>query len=64
MFVAYIYDLNVILIQAMPSKNNGTMIAAFTNILTHLNECGYAPMLNVMDHECPKAVKATSGATA
>jgi hypothetical protein len=34
------------------------MIAAFTNILTNLNACGYAPMLNVMDNECSKAVEA------
>jgi hypothetical protein len=57
-FVAYIYNLNAILIQAMPSRNDGTMIVAFTNILTNLNACGYAPMLNVMDNECSKAVKA------
>ena len=30
-FVAYIYDLNV------PSKNDGAMIAAFTDILMTLN---------------------------
>jgi hypothetical protein len=57
-FEAYIYDLNAILVQAMPSRNNGAMIAAFTNILTNLNACGYAPMLNVMDNECSKAVEA------
>jgi hypothetical protein len=58
LFVAYIYDLNSILVQAMPSRNNGAMIAAFTNILTNLNACGYAPMLNAMDNECSKAVEA------
>jgi hypothetical protein len=57
-FVAYIYDLNAILVRAMPSRNDGTMIAAFTSILTNLNACGYAPTLNVMDNECSKAVKA------
>jgi hypothetical protein len=31
-FVAYIYDLNAILVRAMPSKNDDTMIAAFTAI--------------------------------
>jgi hypothetical protein len=35
-FVAYIYDLNAILARAMPSKNNGAMIAAFTDILVTL----------------------------
>jgi hypothetical protein len=33
------------------------MIAAFTNILTNLNACGYAPTLNVIDNECSKADK-------
>jgi hypothetical protein len=28
-FVVYIYDLNAILVRAMPSKTNGAMIAAF-----------------------------------
>jgi hypothetical protein len=42
----------------MPFRNNGTMIAAFTKILTDLNAYGYAPTLNVMDNECSKAVKA------
>jgi hypothetical protein len=58
MQTAYIYDLNAILIQAMPSRNDGAMIAAFTDIITNLNACGYAPMLNVMDNECSKAAKA------
>jgi len=57
-FVAYIYDLNAILVRAMPSKNDGAMIAAFTDILATLNARGYAPALNVMDNECSKAVKA------
>jgi len=57
-FVAYIYDLNAILVRAMPSKNDGAMIAAFTDILTTLNARGYAPTLNVMDNECSKTVKA------
>ena len=42
----------------MPSRNNGAMIAAFTNVLTNLNACGYAPMPNAMDNEFPKSVEA------
>jgi len=57
-FVAYIYDLNAILVRAMPSKNDGAMIAAFKEILTTLNTRGYAPTLNVMDNECSEAVEA------
>jgi hypothetical protein len=42
----------------MPSKNNGTMIDAFTNILATLTARDYHPTLNVMDNECSKAVVA------
>jgi hypothetical protein len=35
-FVAYIYDLNAILVRAMPSKNNAAMIAAFFDIFSTL----------------------------
>ena len=59
MFVVYIYDPNAILVHAMPSKNDGSMIAAFTDILADLlNTCGYAPIFNVTDNECSKAIKA------
>ncbi len=57
-FVAYIYNLNAILVRAMPSKNNAAMIAAFSNIFSTLAAHGYAPTLNAMDNECSKAVKA------
>ncbi len=57
-FVAYIYDLNAILVRAMPSKNNAAMIAAFSDIFSTLAAHGYAPTLNVRDNKCSKAVKA------
>jgi hypothetical protein len=57
-FVAYVYNLNAILVRAMPSKNDGAMIAAFTDILANFNAQGYAPTLNIMDNECSKVVKA------
>jgi len=57
-FVAYMYDLNAILVRAMPSKNVGEMIVAFKDILATLNTRGYVPTLNVMDNECSKAVEA------
>jgi hypothetical protein len=56
--VAYIYDLNAILVRAMPSKNNTTMITAFTKILATLAAHGYKPTLNVTDNECSKTVEA------
>jgi hypothetical protein len=57
-FVAYVYDLNTIIVHAMPSKNNGAMIAVFTAILANLIVCRYAPTLNIMDNKCSKAIKA------
>ncbi len=58
--MAYIYDLNAILVRAMPAKNDGAMIAAFTDILTTLNARGYAPASEIdskvilMGHEIVK----------
>ena len=57
-FVANVYDLNAILVRAMPSKNDGAMIDAFTDILASLAKRDYHPTLNVMDNECSKAVEA------
>jgi hypothetical protein len=48
--VAYIYDLNAILVHAMLSKSNGAMTATFTDIFADLNARGYAPTLNVLDN--------------
>ena len=56
-FVAYIFNLNAILVRTMPSKTDGAMIAAFTDILANLNARRYAPMLNIMDNECSKAIE-------
>jgi hypothetical protein len=49
-FVAYIYDLNVILVHTMPSKNNGAMVAAFTDVLANLGARDYVPTLNNTIH--------------
>jgi hypothetical protein len=57
-FAAYIYDLNPILVHAMPSKNNAAMITAFTEILATLAAHGYKPTLNFTDNECSKMVEA------
>jgi len=57
-FVAYVYDLNAILVCVMPSKNDGAMIDAFTDILATLAARNYHPTLNVIDNECSKAVVA------
>jgi hypothetical protein len=42
-FIDYIYDLNAILVCAMPSKNDTAMITAFTKILATLAARGYKP---------------------
>jgi hypothetical protein len=56
--VANIYNLNAILVRALPSKTKSAMIAPFTDILANLNACRYAPALNIMDNECSKAIRA------
>jgi hypothetical protein len=50
-FVAYIYNLNAILVRAMPSKNKAAMITAFAKILATLTARGYKPTLNVTDNK-------------
>ncbi len=57
-FVAYIYNLNAILVHAMPSKNDAAMITAFIEILATLAACSYKPTLNITDNECSKTVEA------
>jgi hypothetical protein len=56
-FVAYIYDLNAIIIRAMPSHTDASMVSVFTEVITILKAGGYQPALNVMDNNCSAAVK-------
>ncbi len=56
-FVAYIYDLNAIIICPMPSRTNASIIAALTKVFNILRAWEYQPALNVMDYECTKAVE-------
>ena len=56
-FVAYIYDLNAIIVRPIPSRNDASFIAAFSDILDVLRARDYHPTLNVMDNECSKAVE-------
>jgi hypothetical protein len=51
-FVAYIYGLNAIIVRAMPSHTNASMVQAFTKVISILRSGGYHPALNVMDNEC------------
>ncbi len=56
-FVAYISDLNAIIIQPMQSCTNAAMITAFTEVFAVLRPQDYHLALNVMDNECSKAVE-------
>ncbi len=56
-FVAYVYDLNAIIIRAMPSRTDASMVTAFSEAITTLKTGGYRPALNVMDNECSAAVE-------
>jgi hypothetical protein len=56
-FVAYIYDLNAIIVCAMPLHTNASMVQAFTNMITIPKSQGYQPALKVIDNECSNTVK-------
>ncbi len=56
-FVVYIYDPNAIIVRAMPSHTDASMVSAFTEVITILKSGGYQPALNVMDNECSATVK-------
>jgi hypothetical protein len=55
--VVYVYDLNAIIVRAMPTRTDASMITAFTEVITTLRARGYHPALNVMDNECSAAVE-------
>jgi hypothetical protein len=57
MFVAYIYNLNTIIVRAMLSRTDASMVHAFTKVISILKSGGYHPALNVMDNKCSAAVK-------
>jgi hypothetical protein len=56
-FVAYIYNLNAIIVQPMPSSTDALFIAAFSKVFAILRACNYQPALNVMDNKCFKVVE-------
>ncbi len=56
-FVAYIYDLNAIIVCPMPNRTNASFIAAFTEVFHILQARQYQPVLNVTDNKCSKAVE-------
>ena len=56
-FVAYVYDLNAIIVSAMSSRKDTSMVTAFTEVIATLKAGGYTPILNVMDNECSAAAR-------
>jgi hypothetical protein len=56
-FVAYIYDLNDIIVCPMASRTDASFIAAFTEVFAILHAWNYQPALNIMDNECSKGVE-------
>jgi hypothetical protein len=56
-FVAYVYDLNAIIVRAMPYHTDASMVTAFAKVIIILKAGGCQPTLNVMDNECSAAVK-------
>ena len=56
-FVAYVYDLNAIIVCTIPSRTDASMVTAFTEKITTLKTGGYRLALNVMDNECSAAAK-------
>jgi len=56
-FVAYVYDLNAIIVRIMPSRTDASMVTAFREVITTLKTGGYHPALNVMDNECLATVE-------
>jgi hypothetical protein len=56
-FVAYVYDLNAIIVYAMPTHTNAAMITAFKEVIEVLRIRGYHLALNVMDNKCSTMVE-------
>ena len=62
-FVAYIYDLNPIIVRPMPNRTNASFIAAFTEVFHILQAQQYQLVLNVMDNDAPRPLRNTSKRT-
>ncbi len=56
-FVAYMYDINAILVRYMQNRSADSMKKVFEDIITYLDARGCKPTLNVMDNECSKTVE-------
>ena len=55
--MAYLYKLNAILLQSMTSREDASMVEAFTRVYTELETAGHKPKLHVLDNECSCAIQ-------
>jgi hypothetical protein len=56
-FVVYIYNLNAIIVQLMPSCTEVLFIATFSKVSAVLRTCNCQPAVNVVDNKCSKVVE-------
>ena len=56
-FIAYIYDENVILMRPMKNWTDACMVSVFKDIYEYSKERKCKPKLQVIDNECSKAVQ-------
>jgi hypothetical protein len=56
-FIAYIYNLNAIIVRPMASCTNASFIAAITQVFNILWAQDYQPVLNIMDNKCSEVVE-------
>ena len=57
-FIAYIYDENVILMRPMKNGIDACTVSVFKEIYEYLKERKFKSKLHVIDNECSKAVHA------
>jgi hypothetical protein len=55
-FVAYDYTTNAILVRAITDRESATIVNAFNDIFTYLENKGFKPLYNVLDNEASSAI--------
>ena len=53
-FMAYVYKLNAILLRSMKSREDASMVEAFTRVYTELETAGHKPKIHVLENECSR----------
>ena len=57
LFVCYVYSKNAIIMQAMRSRNDESMVETFKSVYKFLQKHNCSPKLHVLNNECSKAVQ-------